>query len=120
MNSQSFPEIDAITDQVGRYSPEHARHWHTAIAVWDDARKSAFCEAVRAVKGSSLMSGRVAKIIGGYTDGPVTGTPVLVFGEVPPGGGAFKPGTNQLIFSLSGTEYWKYPFNTGMTKRVPI
>ena len=66
------------------------------------------------------MQGRKAKIVAGYTDGPLPNQSVLVFGEVPLGGGKFKEGTNQLIFKLDGKEYWRYPFTPGMTRRVTI
>lgn len=116
-----YPEIDRIADQVSRYSAGAADHWTRAVASWDDARKEAFCAAVRELeKTTTLMYGRVAKIIGNYASGPVRGQPILVFGELPPGGGDFKARTNQLIFRLDGKEYWRYPFTPGMTRRVAI
>ena len=116
-----YPEIDRIADQVSRYSAGAADHWTRAVASWDDARKEAFCAAVRELENTTtLMYGRVAKIIRRYASGPVIGQPILVFGKIRPGGGDFDHGTNQLIFRLDGTEYWKYPFAPGMTRRVAI
>jgi hypothetical protein len=115
-----FEEILAITDQVNRYSPEHAVVWQQSVQNWTDARKTAFCAAIRKISRSAIMSGRVAKIIGAYNDGPVTNQPILVFGEVPPGGGMFLPGTNQLIFLLDGTAYWRYPFTRGLCRKIEI
>lgn len=116
-----YPEIDRITDQVSRYSPSTAPHWTRAVETWDDARKEAFCAAVRELeKTTTLMYGRVAKIIRRYASGPVIGQPILVFGKIRPGGGDFEDGTNQLIFRLDGTEYWRYPFTPGMTRHKRI
>lgn len=120
MNPTDYPEIDSITDQVDRYSQAHAHFWRSAIANWDGATKAAFCGAVKSLRNTAIMNGRVAKIIGGYTDGPLRGQPILVFGEVPVGGGEFEKGTNQLIFNLNGSEYWKYPFTRGLTQHIRI
>lgn len=115
-----YADIDRITEQVSRYSPDNAHHWTAAVDAWDDARKEAFCAAVRELGQTVLMHRRVAKIIASYASGPVIGKPILVFGEIRAGGGDFESGTNQLIFRLDGTEYWRYPFTPGMTKHRRI
>lgn len=117
---EDFPEIKKISDQVDRYSPRHAHFWQEAIRDWSSVRKRSFCLAVRSLQSSHLMSGRVAKIIARYNDGPLKNTPILVFGEIPPGGGGFKEGTNQLIFSLDGAVYWRNPFSRGLFQEVEI
>ena len=116
----NYPEITKISDQTDRYSPCHAHFWQDAISGWSDSRKRAVCKAIRSLESSYLVSGRVAKIIAGYNDGPIKNTPILVFGEVPPGGGDFKKGTNELIFSLDGTVYWRNPFSRGRSKKIEI
>jgi hypothetical protein len=116
----NHPEIVEVTDQVARFSAEHLVTWKQSVAAWGPETAAGFCAAIRSLRHTTLMQGRRAKLIGKYADGPLPGQPVLVFGEVPPGGGSFRAGTNQLLFKLDGSEYWRYPFTPGMRRRVEI
>ena len=100
--------LNLITAQVKLNSPEFAGEWSLAIGLWSDQTKSNFCNALAQLAGSSVLVGRVPKVIGRYASGPFRGEKVLVFGEL--ANVNFSAGSNQLMFTLDGKYIALYPF----------
>lgn len=106
-NIQQSDILERVTDQVERYSADKVHLWRTAQASWTPEVRAWLCRTLTALQRSDLMFNRVAKVVR-YAGAPSNMKPVLVFGQIRPGGGRFVEHTNRLVVSLDGRAVYKY------------
>lgn len=120
-DQEAFPELEALTMKL-KETPEPDLHkvWLDALEGWDTMTKECFSATLQnlELEQNDLFKGRTPKIIGKYSTGPFRNEPILVFGELV--NTNFRPGTNNLIFTLDGKYMVQYPFNLDEIKVIAL
>jgi len=116
-NMQQSNILDSVTNQVQSYSADRLDLWRAAQASWSPEVRAWLCRTLTALQRSDLMQNRVAKLVC-YSGAPSNNKPVLVFGQIRPGGRRFINHTNRLIVHLNGRSVHMY--DKGVTRRASV